>query len=474
MPNIGTIAIIKVDGFTLTLKIQDYRLNMHKLLLKNPLLFTPESIIRKDLLIEGNFIAKIDDSISADGADTVLDCHELLVIPGLIDEHVHFREPGMESKGTIKSESRAAVLGGVTSYLDMPNNNPATCTLQDISDKKQRAKKDSLANFGFYLGANRTNLDEIRNANIREIAGIKVFMGSSTGNMLLEDDNLLYDIFLKAKTLIALHCEDPGIVAANEERIRKQYADRAPIFLHPYIRNRDCCLKSTQKAIALALETGARIHIMHISTKEEVELLKKYMFGNVITRQISGEACVPHLFFNESDYAQKGGLIKCNPAIKFEQDRRALISGLEEHILTTIGTDHAPHELEKKGSTYFQCASGMPSVQYALQCLLELYKRQERSLETIINAYSTHVAERYHIEKRGRIAEGMYADLAVLDLGGTHLVNKEDIASLCKWSPFTGSVFHSLVKHTIVNGNIVVRDGRIIAQNGGEALVFDR
>ncbi len=447
---------------------------MHKLLLKNPLLFTPESIIRKDLLIEGNFIAKIDDSISTAGVDTVLDCHELLVIPGLIDEHVHFREPGMESKGTIKSESRAAVLGGVTSYLDMPNNNPPTCSLDEVNDKKQRAKKDSLANFGFYLGANHSNLNEISRANIREIAGIKVFMGSSTGNMLLEDDDLLYNIFLKSRTLIALHCEDPAIVSENEERIRKQYQDKAPIFLHPYIRNRDCCLKSTQKAVAMALDTGARIHIMHISTKEEVELLKKYMFGNVTTRQISGEACVPHLIFNESDYVQKGGLIKCNPAIKFEQDRRALISGLEEHVLTTIGTDHAPHELSKKGNTYFQCASGIPSVQYALQCLLELYKRQELSLETIINAYSTHVADRYHIEKRGRIAEGMYADLAVLNLGATHTVKKEDIASLCQWSPFTGSIFHSFVKHTIVNGRIVVRDGRIVEENGGEALVFDR
>ncbi len=447
---------------------------MYRLLLKNPLLFTPESIIRKDLLIEGNFIAKIDDIISAEGCDTVLDCHDLMVIPGLIDEHVHFREPGMESKGTIKSESRASVLGGVTSFLDMPNNNPQTCTLNEIYDKKMRAQKDSLANYGFYLGASRDNLDEIQRANVREIAGIKVFMGSSTGNMLLEDDQILYDIFLKSRTLIALHCEDPKIVSTNEERVRIAYHDEAPIYLHPYVRNSDCCIKSTKKAIALALETGARIHILHISTKEEVDLLKNYMFGNVSTRQISGEACIPHIYFNESDYTHKGGLIKCNPAIKFEADRLALIAALEQHVLTTIGTDHAPHEQSQKGNTYFKCASGIPSIQYAILCLLELYKRRELSLETIVNSYSTNVAQRYHIEKRGSIAEGMYADLAILDLGGTHTVTKDDIASLCRWSPFSGSVFHSLVKHTIVNGRIVVKDGKIVADNGGCALVFNR
>lgn len=446
---------------------------MSKLLLKNAVLVTPGRIIRNDLLIEDRIITKIDRDISCDDA-RVIDCHEYVVLPGLIDEHVHFRQPGMEQKATIYSESRAALLGGVTSYLDMPNNNPSTCTMELLNAKKALASKDSAANYGFYLGANDDNLEEIRKAPVREIAGIKVFMGSSTGNLLVDRYEKLMPIFESARTIIALHCEDTATILKNEKTAKEHYADSVPFFMHPVIRNRDCCIKSTALAIEIAKQSGARIHIMHISTKEEVQMLSELKFGNVVNRQISGEACIPHLFFSESDYQLKQGFLKCNPAVKTEQDRLSLVQAVENGILTTVGTDHAPHELSVKTGPYFKCASGMPSVQFSLLALLDLWKRKEITLETIAKVTSQNVADRFHIKNRGRIAEGYYADLAVVDPNRRTSVTKSLIASKCGWSPFEGHSFASSVVHTVVNGSLCVENGVITDTGSAMPLEFDR
>ena len=446
---------------------------MSKILLKDALLVTHDRIIRNDLLIEGNIIAKIGNNLS-DSEAKVLDCHEQIVFPGLIDEHVHFREPGMTQKATIYSESRAAVLGGVTSFLDMPNNNPSTTTMDLVNAKKDIARRDSVANFGFYLGATDDNLEEIKKAPVNEIAGIKVFMGSSTGNLLVDDYEKLTKIFENARTIIALHCEDTKTILANEKIAKNTYGDNVPFSMHGIIRSRDCCIKSTALAIQIAKETGARIHLMHLSTYQEVAMLKDLMYGNVKTRQISGEACIPHLYFSESFYAQKGPFLKCNPAVKTEKDRLALVQALESGVITTVGTDHAPHELSAKGNQYFKCASGLPSVQFSLLALLDLWKRKEITLETIAKVTSTIVAERFRIKNRGRIAEGYAADLAIVNPTQRTLVTKDLIASSCKWSPFENHSFSSAVVHTIVNGNLVVENGKLVSEEKGQALEFDR
>lgn len=446
---------------------------MSKILLKDALLVTHDRIIRNDLLIEGNIIAKIGNNLS-DSEAKVLDCHEQIVFPGLIDEHVHFREPGMTQKATIYSESRAAVLGGVTSFLDMPNNNPSTTTMDLVNAKKDIARRDSVANFGFYLGATDDNLEEIKKAPVNEIAGIKVFMGSSTGNLLVEDYEKLTKIFESSRTIIALHCEDTKTILANEKIAKNTYGDNVPFSMHGIIRSRDCCIKSTALAIQIAKETGARIHLMHLSTYQEVAMLKDLMYGNVKTRQISGEACIPHLYFSESFYAQKGPFLKCNPAVKTEKDRLALVQALESGVITTVGTDHAPHELSAKGNQYFKSASGLPSVQFSLLALLDLWKRKEITLETIAKVTSTNVAERFRIKNRGRIAEGYAADLAIVNPTQRTLVTKDLIASSCKWSPFENHIFSSAVVHTIVNGNLVVENGKLVSEEKGQALEFDR
>ena len=446
---------------------------MSKILLKNALLVTPNSIIRNDLLIDGNLIAKIASNISADGAK-VIDCHECIVFPGLIDEHVHFRQPGMTQKADIASESKAAVLGGVTSYFDMPNNNPACTSMDLLNQKKAIAKNDSLANYAFYLGASDNNLDEVKNAPVKEIAGIKVFMGSSTGNLLVDKYENLYKIFESARTIITLHCEDTAEILRNEKIAKNTYGDKVPFSMHSIIRSRDCCIKSTSLAIEIALQTGARIHLMHLSTAQEVSMLKNYLYGDIRQRQISAEACIPHLYFSESFYDQKGPFLKCNPSVKTEQDRLALIQGLEDGIITTVATDHAPHELAAKSNSYFKCASGMPSVQFSLLALLDLWKRGEITLETIAKVTSTNVATRFRVKQRGQIAEGYFADLAIVNPNQTCTVTTDLIASKCKWSPFLGHTFSSSVVHTIVNGNLVVGNQKLACDIKGQAIEFDR
>lgn len=446
---------------------------MNRILLKDAAIATPSRIIREDLLIEGNLIAKIAPNISSEGA-RVIDCHELLVMPGLIDEHVHFREPGMTHKATIYTESRAAVLGGVTSYLDMPNNNPPILDEEGLNLKKGIASRDSVANYGFYLGAGADNLEAIKRISPKDYAALKIFMGSTTGNLLLDDLTTLAKVFVNAQTLICTHCEDSNIISKNEKLALEHYGEDIPFSLHRIIRSEEACVESSKLAIELAKETGARLHLMHLSTAKEVELLKDYMFGNCRTRQISGEAVIPHLYFSESDYERLGGFLKCNPAVKTEKDRLALIQALEDGVITTIGTDHAPHEIEAKSGNYKHCASGIPSVQFSLLALLDLWKRGELSLETIIKATSENVAARYRIKNRGKIEEGYYADLAIINPLKPHTVEKSEIVSKCGHSPFSEHTFSCSVVHTIVNGNLVVENGRLVDESCGCALEFDR
>lgn len=440
---------------------------MSVILLKQATAFCPERFRHCDILIKDGRIEKTEDSITATAGMKVIDCSGLLVLPGLIDAHVHFREPGYVKKGTIASESAAAALGGVTSYMEMPNTNPPTVTAQALSDKKAVAAKNSLVNYAFHLGGSEDNLEEIKRADPHEIPSVKIYMGSTTGNLLLEEESALLKMFSASPTLITVHCEDNEIVNANTERAKRQYGSAIPFSMHPVIRSRECCIKSSQRAIDAALSTGARLHIMHLSCAEEINMIRPYAVGDIHSRQISAEACIPHMYFNESDYDRLKGFLKCNPAVKYERDRLAIMAALRDGVITTIGTDHAPHEKEVKvSSDYLKTASGLPSVQFSLQTLLKLAGRKECSTERLLRAATSNVAERYGIVDRGSIKEGFYADLAIVDPQGGHTVKTEDIASICGWSPFAGERFNARVVHTIASGNLVVENGRICSEPG--------
>lgn len=447
---------------------------MSKLLLKNATAVLCDSIIRKDILIVDDKIEKIDFDISQADAK-VIDCKEQLVMPGLIDAHVHFREPGMEQKACIATESKAAVLGGVTSYMEMPNTNPATTSYEQVLNKKAIAAKNSLANYAFYLGASTDNLEEIKKAPIHDIAGVKVYMGSTTGNLLLDDEHHLVQLFKNSPTIIATHCEDNTIIRHNEKKYLQDYGDNIPFVAHMAIRSRAACYKSTKLAIELALHTGAKLHVMHISTKDELALFKPYATNTIKDRQISAEACIPHLYFSDSNYDKLQGFLKCNPAVKREYDRLALCKAVNLGIITTIATDHAPHEKAlKQGTIYSKVPSGIPSVQFSLLALLELFKRRELTLEDVVRSTSFNVAQRFNIKDRGQIKEGFKADLIVVSLTDKTFVSPNIIASKCGHSPFEGQCFNSKVVHTIVNGKHIVDDGKIISNECGEALYFDR
>lgn len=446
---------------------------MRKLILKDSQVVMPSRIIRADILVEDDKIAKIAPQIEANGADEI-DCHELVALPGLIDAHVHFRDPGMPQKATIYSESRAAVLGGVTSFMDMPNTMPPTVDEASLNGKKTTAARDSVANYAFYLGATPDNIEEVKKADPKSVAGIKVYMGSTTGNLLLDDESILHKMFKAAPMMVTAHCEDNEIIAAKQKAAQEMYGDNIPFNMHPVIRNRDCCVKSSKLAIQTALDTGAKLHIMHLSTKEEVEILNYFAKDPLENRQISGEACIPHLFFSEGDYSRLQGFLKCNPAVKYEFDRKALIKGIKRGIITTVGTDHAPHEISVKTGSYLKCASGVTSVQYSLLALLDLWKRGELTLEEVVKVSSTNVAKRFNLTDRGTIEEGKKADIVLVNPIKSHTVTASDIKSLCGWSPFINHTFRCSVTHTVVSGVLKVKDGQIVSNEAGQPLSFDR
>ncbi len=449
-------------------------MSWQKLLLKNVTYINRGATRVRDILIENGRFVRIDNNISATGCD-ILDCANMLVIPGVIDDQVHFREPGNTNKATIASESVAAVLGGTTSFMDMPNNTPPTTTLESLANKNAIAAKVSPANYSFYLGATNDNLEQIKAINPQEVCGVKIFMGSSTGSLLVDNDEALREIFWHSPVLIATHCEDNAIITKNMQKYVTMYGDNIEPYMHALIRSREACLASSRKAIALAEETHANLHVLHLSTKEELELFQQYAKIPVEKRQITAEVCVHHLYFNSSYYAKLGSHIKCNPAIKDESDRLALLQAVTDGTITNIATDHAPHTREEKAQPFIKAPSGLPLVQFSLLATLELVHRNELDLETAVTGLCHNPALRFKIKDRGFIEEGYYADFVVIDPHSTYTVKPHEIASKCGWSPFIGTTFNNRIVHTFVNGKQVVKNGKLVQMApAGEMLTFDR
>lgn len=423
-----------------------------------------------DVLIEDGRINQIAPQINV-VADQVIDAHSLHLMPGMIDDQVHFREPGLTAKGDIASESRAAIAGGTTSYMEMPNVNPPTITLEALEAKYALGAQKSWANYSFYLGATNDNLDEVKRVNPTNVCGVKIFMGSSTGNMLVDKETALRNIFQSSPILIATHCEDTPMIKANEELYRQKYGDDVPMSAHPDIRCSEACYKSSSMAVELAKETGARLHVLHITTAEELALFKP---GLVDNKKITAEACVHHLWFSDADYASQGALIKCNPAVKKQFDRDAIRQALIDGRIDVIATDHAPHTWDEKQQSYFKAPSGLPQVQQSLTALLDLYHQGVFSLELIVDRFAHNVARLYQIQDRGFIREGYWADLVLVDLNRPHTDDKAHNLYKCQWSPWEGHTFKSSVVKTFVNGQLMYDQGKFADFIPGQRLLFNR
>jgi dihydroorotase len=447
---------------------------MSSILIKNATIINEGKTFRSDLLIKDELISSIgsSDQINIPSETKIIDAAGLFLIPGVIDDQVHFREPGLTYKGDIYSESRAAVAGGITSFMDMPNTIPQTVTINLLNEKYQIGAENSFANYSFYLGATNTNLEDVLKINKSEVCGIKLFMGSSTGNMLVDDENALRELFAKTSLLIAVHCEDEPIIRKNSEIYREKYGEDVPVKMHSLIRSREACFRSSSHAVKLAKEYNTRLHILHLSTADELKL-----FSNALTlnqKRITGEVCIHHLWFDDSSYDELGTLIKWNPAIKTRFDRDALINGVNNNLIDIIATDHAPHTLAEKGNTYFKAPSGGPLIQHSLVVMLELYHRKIFSLEKIVDMMCHNPAILFNIRNRGFIREGYQADLCLIDPSSPWSVSKENILYKCGWSPFEGTTFRSKVVQTIVNGKIVYDNGVINNDYRGQRLMFDR
>ena len=444
---------------------------MNSLLVLNAKIVNEGTISEADLFIRGGRIERMDSDLASLEADMVIDASGLHLLPGLIDDQVHFREPGLTHKASIASESRAAVAGGVTSFMEMPNVSPPTVSMEEVREKRSIAARDSLANYSFYLGATNDNLDKIKAARVDEIAGIKVFMGSSTGNMLVDDETTLENLFQHAPCLIAAHCEDTPTILENERTARAKHGENIPFNLHPEIRSREACLLSSSLAVELARRHDARLHVLHLTTAEETELFEP---GPVIGKQITAEACVHHLYLDDTAYEERGPLIKCNPAIKTQADREAVVRAVNEDRIDVIATDHAPHTWEEKQGNYFNCPAGLPHIQHSLPILLQLHRAGELSLETIVRKTSHAVADLFQIEERGYLREGYWADLVLVDLETPTTVGKDGLLAKCGWSPFEGDVFEATVETTMVSGQIAWNKGQVVENARGQALQFRR
>ena len=393
------------------------------------------------------------------------------LFPGVIDEHVHFREPGLTYKADILSESKAAVAGGVTSYMEMPNTKPQTITTRALDDKLSIAATKSLANYAFYIGATNDNLDELLRVDPTKTCGIKVFMGASTGNMLVNNPDTLKHIFSEVKIPIAVHSEDEEIIQKNLQLYRKRYSDNIPVYLHPEIRSEEACYKSTVKAVELANQYNARLHILHLSTARELELLEGHLYSK--NKLITGEVCVHHLWFDDSDYKSLGTRIKWNPAIKTRKDREALLEAVKSNKIDTIATDHAPHTLEEKNKDYIHAVSGGPMIQHSLPAMLEMHRKNMIGLETIVEKMCHAPARIFSIEKRGFIREGYWADLVLINPDKPWKVSKDNILYKCRWSPLEGQYFKNRIEKTFVNGQLVFDNGIINEDIKGKALTFN-
>lgn len=445
---------------------------MSTLLIRNAQLVNEGKQYHADVLIKNGFIEKIDTNGIAMPADRVIDATGLFLLPGAIDDQVHFREPGLTHKGEIYTESRAAVAGGVTSFMEMPNTVPAATTLELLEEKYARAAQCSPANYSFFMGTTNSNLDELLKVDQRKICGVKIFMGSSTGDMLVDNQKALEKIFAEVQTLIATHCEDDPMIKANTAKFKEQYGDNLDATYHHLIRSREACYKSSSFAVELAKKNNTRLHILHISTAEELELFRNDI--PLSQKRITAEACVHHLWFSNEDYATKGNYIKWNPAVKLPSDREAVFAAVLDGRIDVVATDHAPHTIEEKEQPYLSAPSGGPLVQHSLNAMLEFYHQGKISLEMIVQKMCHNVAELFEIDRRGFIREGYYADLVLVDLKSEYTVSKNNILYKCKWSPFEGFTFRSTITQTIVNGQIVYENGKVSDQVSGKRLMFNR
>ncbi|WP_300435717.1 dihydroorotase [Christiangramia sp.] len=447
---------------------------MKKVLIKNAKIVNEGKIFNGDVFIEDGIISEISESISAKSPDVnIFDAEGTHLLPGLIDDQVHFREPGLTHKESIETGSRAAVAGGITSFIEMPNTLPQTTTVEKLEEKFKIAAETSYANYSFMFGGTNDNLSEIEKIDPKNVAALKLFLGSSTGNMLVDDEKVLEQIFKKSPVLIAAHCEDEGTIQKNLEDCVKRYGDDIPIELHPKIRSEEACYKSSSRAVALAKKTGARLHVFHISTAKELSLFNNKK--DLKDKKITAEVCIHHLWFNDSDYAKKGTFIKWNPAVKTKKDQEALLAGLLDNHLDVLATDHAPHTKEEKKNAYTKAPSGGPLVQHALPALLQMHHQGKISLEKIVEKACHNPAILFQVEKRGFIREGYKADLVLVDLNSPWAVQPDNIFSKCQWSPFEGTTFKSRVTHTFVNGRLVYKNFKHtpFAKNA-ERLSFDR
>ncbi|KQR93719.1 dihydroorotase [Chryseobacterium sp. Leaf180] len=441
-----------------------------KILIKNAQIVNEGKIIQSDILIDNDLISKIESQIS-DEADQIIDASGKYLLPGVIDDQVHFREPGLTWKGDIETESRAAIAGGTTSFIEQPNTVPNAVTQELLADKYEIASEKSFANYGFMMGGTNDNLEEVLKTNPRNVPGIKLFLGSSTGNMLVDNPETLENIFSNTKMLIAVHCEDEATIRENTQKYLDAYGEDIPVKFHHLIRSEEACYKSSSKAVELAEKTGARLHVFHLSTSKEMQLFRNDI--PLKDKKITAEVCVHHLTFTNEDYDTKGGLIKWNPAVKTQTDKDGLWEALLDDRIDVIATDHAPHTWEEKQNVYTKCPSGAPLVQHSLVVMLENFKNGKISLERIVEKMAHNPAILFRIEKRGFIREGYKADLVLIDLNEKWTVEKENILYKCGWSPLEGTEFHSKVTHTFVNGNLVYENGKINEEKFGERLLFE-
>lgn len=443
-----------------------------KYIIKNGKIINEGKIINADILIENDKITKIATTITSPNNAIVIDAYGKYIIPGIIDDQVHFREPGIIHKANIASESRAAVAGGITTFMEMPNTKPACLTQELLAEKFAIASQSSYCNYSFFMGVSNDNYEEVMRTSTKNVCGLKIFMGSSTGNMLVDNENVLEKIFTNSPLLIATHCEDEHTIITNLEIAKKQYGDNIPFSLHPIIRNEKACYKSSHIAATLAKKHGARLHILHISTADELAL-----FDNstpLKDKKITSEVCVHHLYFDADDYTEKGSLIKCNPAIKDKKHKEALFSALLDNRLDIIATDHAPHTWEEKMNPYQYAPSGLPLVQHSLGIMLDFYYRGKITLERIVEKMCHGPAVCFQVAERGYIREGYYADIAIIDLDKSYTIQKDNILYKCAWSPLEGQTLKGQVTHTFVSGNLIYDNGIFNDINKGMRITFDR
>ncbi|MDO6855229.1 dihydroorotase [Cellulophaga lytica] len=444
---------------------------MKKTLIKNAKVVNEGTITNCDILLNGNYIEKISSSIS-DANATVIDAKGNYVLPGIIDDQVHFREPGLTHKGNIATESKAAVAGGVTTFMEQPNTNPQTTTIEKLEEKFAVAKESSYANYSFLFGGTNDNLEELKKLDKNACSGVKLFLGSSTGNMLVDNEEVIEKIFSNTELVISAHCEDETTIRKNMATYKEKYGDNIPIEYHPIIRSTEACYLSSSKAIALAEKTGARLHVFHLSTGKETSLFRNDI--PLKDKKITAEVCVHHLWFSDEDYKEKGTLIKWNPAVKTAEDRSMLWDALLDDRIDVIATDHAPHTFEEKDNVYTKAPSGGPLVQHVLPAMLEKVLDGTITIERMVEKMCHNPAILFQIEKRGYIKEGYFADLVIVDTNSPWQVSKSNILYKCGWSPFEDYTFKSKISHTFVNGHLAYENGVVSEQKNAHRLTFNR